>query len=489
MSDALVQLGKNKLARRIIGGAGLPIPLPQELARGEGPWEARPLADRPVIMGGQGALTQVVARTLARAGADLVLAAPELEAEATDPAEAWSRPLSVQGGGGHAGEDGDEDTEDTGGLSQRPQALVYDATAVADVAGLRGLYDFFHPRVRELARCGRVVVLSRPAALATSPAEAAAREAVSGFVRSVAKELGRKGSTATWIEVEDGAEDAVEPVLRWLLGPRSAFVTGQPFRVGSGALRRKLGEVPFTRPLEGKVALVTGAAQGIGAAIVARLAEEGAKVVGVDRPEESARLGPVMAAAGGVPVLTDLTSEEAPGAVAEALGRLGGVDIVVHNAGVTRDKTLGRMDEGRWDLTLAVNLQALLRLNEALIPELLHDGGRIVQLASIAGIAGNVGQTNYACSKAGVIGLTRALAADLGRRGITVNAVAPGFIETRLTAAIPVSTREPARRLSSLGQGGLPVDVAELITFLASPGAQGLTGGVHRVCGQHLTGA
>ena len=162
--------------------------------------------------------------------------------------------------------------------------------------------------------------------------------------------------------------------------------------------------------------------------------------------------------------------------------------VIVHNAGVTRDRTLGKMREQSWDLTLDVNLGAILRLNEALLPA-LGAGGRVILLASIAGLAGNVGQTNYAASKAAVAGLARHLGPALAPRGIAVNAIAPGFIETRMTAAIPAATREVARRLSNLSQGGLPEDVAAAITFLCSPGAAGLSGRVLRVCGGNLIGA
>src|SRR5262249_29528600 len=152
----------------------------------------------------------------------------------------------------------------------------------------------------------------------------------------------------------------------------------------------------------------------------------------------------------------DIAAESAPAELVAALdGR--GVDVIVHNAGITRDKTLARMDASRWEQTLAVNLGGVIRTTEALLSSnLLRDGGRVIGLSSVAGIAGNVGQTNYAASKAGVVGFVRALSARVADRGITVNAIAPGFIETRMTAAIPTVIREAGRRLSALGQGGLP---------------------------------
>jgi 3-oxoacyl-[acyl-carrier protein] reductase len=163
--------------------------------------------------------------------------------------------------------------------------------------------------------------------------------------------------------------------------------------------------------------------------------------------------------------------------------------VVIHNAGITRDKTLAKMKPELWDQTIAVNLTSVARITEELGNGALRDGGRVICLSSVAGLAGNLGQTNYGASKAGVAGFVRGLAPRLAARGITVHAVAPGFIETRLTAAIPIMIREAGRRLSALGQGGLPRDVGDLLTFLATPGAQGLTGQVIRACGGALIGA
>jgi len=166
------------------------------------------------------------------------------------------------------------------------------------------------------------------------------------------------------------------------------------------------------------------------------------------------------------------------------------VDIVVHNAGITRDKTLAKMSEDWWRQAVEVNLAAVVRINEALLgAKAIREGGRIICLSSVAGIAGNVGQSNYAASKRGLVSYVAYLAAEVASDGITVNAIAPGFIETRLTAVMPVMIREGARRLSALGQGGQPEDVGHAITFLATPGSVGITGSVLRVCGGALVGA
>jgi len=187
----------------------------------------------------------------------------------------------------------------------------------------------------------------------------------------------------------------------------------------------------------------------------------------------------------------DVAKADAPATLLGHLGeRHGGVDIVIHNAGITRDKLLANMRPEQWDAVLAVNLESQLRINAALLGStVLHDGARVVCLASTSGIAGNRGQTNYAASKAGVIGMVRAYAPAFAKRGGTINAVAPGFIDTEMTQTMPLATRELARRLNSLQQAGLPVDVAETAAWLASPGAGGVNGQVIRVCGQSLPGA
>ncbi|MEO1065706.1 MAG: SDR family oxidoreductase, partial [Actinomycetota bacterium] len=147
-----------------------------------------------------------------------------------------------------------------------------------------------------------------------------------------------------------------------------------------------------------------------------------------------------------------------------------------------------KMKPEYWDQAMDINLAAVARITDALLAGPMHDEGRIILLSSVAGIAGNMGQTNYAASKAGILGYTEALASVVEARGITVNAIAPGFIETRLTAAIPVVIREVGRRLSNLGQGGLPRDIGDAVTFLGSPGASGITGNTLRVCGGALIG-
>jgi 3-oxoacyl-[acyl-carrier protein] reductase len=241
------------------------------------------------------------------------------------------------------------------------------------------------------------------------------------------------------------------------------------------------------------VAVVTGAARGIGADIARTLARDGATVVCVDVPSAGAALAAVANSIGGTALQADVTAPDAGRRILDhARTRHGGLDVVVHNAGITRDKLLANTDADRWASVVDVNLGSILRMNESLLgKDGLREGGHVVLVSSIAGIAGNRGQSNYAASKAGVIGLVDAYASDRGlrRRGITTNAVAPGFIETEMTARIPFATRELGRRLNSLSQGGLPVDVAETIAYFASDAQSAVNGNVVRVCGQSLLGA
>ena len=369
----------------------------------------------------------------------------------------------------------------------RYRGLVFDATGLTDPTQLAGLRDFFTPLMRSLETCARLVVIGTPPE-SVKGAERIAQRALEGFTRSLGKEVGR-GGTSQLVYVADGAEGGVGSTLGFLLSPKSAYVSGQVVRIGTSA--KEPAESPdWQRPLAGKVALVTGAARGIGEQIARVLARDGATVVGVDVPQAADDLIRLTQELDGDYLTLDITAKDAPQRIAQHLTRAhGGVDVVVHNAGITRDRRLANMDADRWSSVLDVNLVAPERItDELLAQQVIHDNGRIIGVASIAGIAGNVGQTNYAASKAGMIGLVDSLKDGL-RKGITVNAVAPGFIETRMTAAVPLATREVGRRLNAMSQGGLPVDVAETIAWLANPASTAVNGNVVRVCGQMMLGA
>ncbi|MDO8211306.1 3-oxoacyl-ACP reductase [Conexibacter sp. CPCC 206217] len=469
-ADRYTNLINTPIGRIIQKQVGLPAPVPlKRFSPGD------PVVDGRVLLGGApgGRLASALAKTVA-----------EIGAEASTPLREDLRAAAAE-----AGLDAGPWTP-AAAETQRYGALVFDATGITEPGQLDELHAFFKPTVRRVQRCGRLVVLGTSPAQARTPAEQIAQRALEGFTRAAAKEL-KAGATAQLVYVAPGAEDQLASTLRFLLSSKSAYVDGQVIHVGPA------GAVPaldWEQPLAGKVALVTGASRGIGAAIAATLARDGAHVVGLDVPALESDLNAVVGALGGSSLTADITADDAPDQIAASLKREhGGVDVVVHNAGITRDKTLGRMDEERWNSVIQVNLAAVQRITDALIAgrrrAVLNEGGRIVCVASIAGIAGNFGQTNYATSKAGVIGLVDAYAPLLAQRGATINAVAPGFIETQMTAKIPFATREAGRRMNSLSQGGLPVDVAEAIAYFASPASTGVTGNTVRVCGQSLLGA
>ena len=369
--------------------------------------------------------------------------------------------------------------------------LVFDATGITEPSGLKELYKFFTPVLRNLGASGRVVVIGTTPSDTATAHEYIVQRALEGFTRSLGKEL-RRGATVSLVYLADDADagaSGLESTLRFILSGKSAFVDGQVFRVGAAASQ---APADWDKPLAGKVAVVTGAARGIGATIAEVFARDGAAVVAVDVPAAEDALKETAEKVGGTALALDVTAADAVDQiVAHLTAQHGGkVDVLVNNAGITRDKLLANMDEPRWDSVVAVNLLAPLNLTEGLVAAgALAEGGRVVGLSSMAGIAGNRGQTNYAATKAGMIGLTDALSAAYADKGITVNAVAPGFIETEMTGAIPLATREVARRLNSLYQGGQPVDVAEAIAYFASPASNAVTGNTIRVCGQAMLGA
>ncbi len=476
--DYLLELSKNPSARNVVRSLGLPVPMPPVLRRSGAPWSERVLPDETVVVGTSAAdatavpLLDAMAGVIAPAGGRVIWTGSEAHgAQFMRAAEAWAEPVS---------------RASTPVSGMKARALVYDASTISSPEEVGRLYDFFHAWLEVLDKNGRVVVLARPTP--DSPIEAAAQASIEGFVRSLSKELGRRGTTANLLRVDSGAEPRLVGPLRYFLSPHSAFVTGQP--LGVSTLARANRGVEVRQALAQKVALVTGASRGIGAATARALAREGAHVIVLDRPGSESEGSQLARALGGSLLLVDITAGDATERIVELAEEKGGLDIIVHNAGVTRDKTLRRMSREAWDMVIDINLRAAMNTTQGVLNAgAMNDEGRIVVLSSVGGIAGNPGQTNYAASKAGLIGYTRAMSRHLAKRGITVNAIAPGLIETKMTAKMPVGVREAARRLSSLNQGGSPSDVAEAITFLSLPSSDGCTGQVLRVCGGAIIGA
>jgi 3-oxoacyl-[acyl-carrier protein] reductase len=369
--------------------------------------------------------------------------------------------------------------------------LVFDATGITTPEGLKALRDFFTPLLRNIGSSGRIVVIGTTPEATGTVDERIAQRALEGFTRSLGKEL-QRGATIGLVYLSPDAKPAatgLESTVRFLLSAKSAYVDAQVFYVDASD---SVPPADWDKPLDGKVALVTGAARGIGAEIAKVFARDGAKVVAIDVEQAAEALAETSTKVGGTALTLDVTAADAVDRITEHLREHydGKADVLVNNAGITRDKLLANMDEGRWDSVVAVNLLAPQRLAQGLVDNgTIGEGGRVVGLSSMAGIAGNRGQTNYAATKAGMIGMTQALAPVFGEKGITINAVAPGFIETKMTEAIPLATREVGRRLNSLFQGGQPVDVAEAIAYFASPASNAVTGNTIRVCGQAMLGA
>ena len=368
----------------------------------------------------------------------------------------------------------------------RFKVAIFDATNIRDVDGLTQVYEFFHAIARRIKPSGRVVIVARPPCCTEGDVGfALAQRSLLGFIKSVAKEF-KRGISANILYTQIGAEHQLPHSLHFFLSAKSAYVSGQPVYIKKGDDTNVITSNP-TKPLTGRKILVTGASRGIGAAIASVLARDGASVVCLDVPAALSDLQKVAGQVGGQALPLDITASDAGAQIVSACGRLDGV---VHNAGVTRDKTLANMDAEKWQMVMNINLKAIYEINTHLLAhDGLSDDARIVCVSSISGIAGNLGQTNYATSKAGVIGLVNATAESFTQTRRTINAVAPGFIETKMTASMPFAIREAGRRMNSMSQGGEPVDVAETIAWLISPQASGLNGNTIRVCGQSVLGA
>ena len=233
------------------------------------------------------------------------------------------------------------------------------------------------------------------------------------------------------------------------------------------------------RPLQGEIALVTGASRGIGAAIADTLAAQGATVIGTATTDGGAHaIGERLASVGGHGRTLDVTDGGAIEALVDAIAKeFGPVSVLVNNAGITRDNLLMRMKDEEWSSILDTNLGSVYRTSKAVMRGMMKARkGRIVNIASVVGVTGNPGQTNYAAAKAGIIAFSKSLAKEIGSRGITVNVVAPGFIDTDMTRALPENAREALVGQIALGRLGAAQDIADAVAFLAGPGAGYVTG-------------
>ena len=377
--------------------------------------------------------------------------------------------------------------------SESMNVLILDATNAHTIDDLEKMYSFANANIKKVKRNGRILVLSTASKSASNEAIIASKGLV-GFVKSLAKEVGGKGIIVNGLRLpsidelnKSSSIDQIWPLVHFFISDRSVFITGQTLNADAA-----IKSTPYLKSgnLKGKWALVTGAARGIGADTAKAIAQEGATVIVLDVTQAKESLEEVAREIGGIALPVDITSPEAEAEVRRILKENNAqLDILVNNAGIIRDKTLAKMSPDQWRSVLNVNLKSVIRFTDSLLQDGLADNASIIGLSSIAGIAGNMGQTNYATSKAGLIVYLQQVAEQNADRGITANAVAPGYIETPMTANLPFFVKEGGRRLSALKQGGLPIDIAQTVTFFAGPGGRFVNGQVIRVCGGSFLGA
>lgn len=362
-------------------------------------------------------------------------------------------------------------------------ARIVDGRNVSNPAALKALYNELQEGIRTVGPNGKVLFCSVQPELITEVHHSTYQRALEGISRSLAKELGARGTTVNLLKLPPNVDlKNYSTIKEFFTSGRSAFISGQAVSANEAT--------SAGRELSEKVCVVTGGAGGIGSATVKRLASEGATVIIADIPQMEERASSLLSEKVSF-LAADLTNEDARKQLLDSIKeKFGRIDVLINNAGITRDKTLKNMPEHYWDQVIAINLTAVINLTEdALSMGLIPEGGRIISTSSISGIAGNFGQTNYTATKAALIGYSASRSKELKAQGITVNAIAPGYIETDMVKTMPLMTRIFAERLTSLAQAGKPEDIAEAMAFLAHPGAQSINGQVLRVCGGSFLGA
>ena len=369
------------------------------------------------------------------------------------------------------------------GTTTVENALIVDGRNVNNAESLKAVFDELQAGVKNIKANGKVLIYSVEPELLTDSHHSTFQRALEGISRSLAKELGGRGTSVNLVKLPPNVDlKNYATVQEFFTSGRCAFITGQAVAANEAT---KSGS-----ELSDKICVVTGGAGGIGSATVKRLAAEGATVIIADMPQMEERAKSLLSSK--VSFLgADLTDEAARKNLLETIkAQHERIDVLVNNAGITRDKTLKNMPEHYWDQLIAINLTAVINLTEdALEMGLIPEGGRIISTSSISGIAGNFGQTNYTATKAALIGYSSSKSKELKAKGITINAIAPGYIETDMVKTMPLMTRIFAERLTSLAQAGKPEDIAEAMAFLAHPGVQSINGQVLRVCGGSFLGA
>lgn len=449
MSDFLLE---KKWLRSTIKSLSLPLPIPPILSRTSKSYTPITLETKKVILSEFGFKNEIFLQALEKLGANTYAAT-------------------------------DEDAS--------PNVLIFNALSVESLKDIDEAFFFFKPLLKRVKRNGRLLILAEGNA-DTSEKRAASR-AMLGIAKTLAKESGKKGISANVLFLNDAKQVSDEVLMNGIMGhfafwlsEHSAFITGQSVNI-----ELQKTEVPesYEQSLNGKKALVTGASRGIGAAIAKKLAAEGALVYILDIPAQEVEAKRLMREIKGKVILADVTDEELPTQLHEKFGEKG-LDILVHNAGITKDKTMANMPEDWWSKVLEINLRSIVNINKELMEKgTFSTGAQITHLSSISGLSGNYGQSNYVACKSALIEYCAAMAKQKKHLGFVFNAIAPGFIETEMTAKMPFFTREGARRLSAFQQGGIPEDVAEAAVYLSLPASKSINGQCLRVCGGNFMGA
>jgi 3-oxoacyl-[acyl-carrier protein] reductase len=453
MTDYFLELSKNPWAQKIVAKLPINVSLPPVLKRKNSPWNQRELTDKTIFYVNVGPANNAGTTTLLKTVTDL---GGELVHEVSD---------------------------------KKVDALVFNLNKGTKVEDLTSLYQAIHDTIKKMRKSGRLLIHWQKEAK-----NEAMEAALSALIKSIGRELGKYGSTANLILSDGKAATAVtQTTLAWLLSDRSAFISGQVFHVEAQHPQTQV-EHSQQGLLAGRTAIITGAARGIGLVIAQYFRCEGAKIIGIDHPSQEEALTTAMKDIGAEVMLQDLANPQAVANIKNLINNgPGQIDIMIHNAGITKDRTIANMPTVDWERVMQINYNfpskmtmELLKPGSAIIP-LIKEGGRIVNISSIVGIAGNFGQTNYAAAKGALIGHTKDLHKQ--KSGANINAIACGFIETKMTEKIPPVMREIARRMNALKQGGLPEDVAEAVVFLCSELGSGISGQTIRVCGLHPAGA
>lgn len=381
-------------------------------------------------------------------------------------------------------------------------ALVLNTQHYRSPEALEALFNDCQALLPLLGKRAHILLLSPEKTLIHTTHQQRYLQAFTALTKSLAKEIAPEATTINHLRLYDNRHQSLPALLRYFLSNRSSYVTGQCVSAGQIPAASRWAKKTATNsaaPLAASnpephpasnnakkpLVLLTGAAGGIGQAIAHRLAADNFRTILVDQPREKFALRYLAEKTGGIPLSLDLTRPNSAGTLAECIDEQGGqLQSLIHNAGIIRDRLFKKMDPQDWESVLDTNLWAPINITEALLKEKkLADQARIVLMSSVMALSGNRGQTQYCLAKAGLIGFMQDIAPQIAKSGMTINTVAPGFIDTPMTQKLPKRIREIAKRCNAFAQAGRPEDVAEAVALCCQPTADYFSGNILRVCG------